>query len=321
VQKTKWIAKLDHFFITRPMLFFPGWNTLLAGYLNSVDDIHPVSQAIEGLTSFHFWNFDLILVMMAFMFAMGSSFILNQIADVETDRKNKKLFLIDEHFLSKKSASVEAAILILLSLSIGFLVNFTILLLIVIFLFITAYLYNFKPFEFKNKPFSGLLLNSMMGWLAFALGWFIHRELTLAFILASLPYLFLNTGLYLLTTLPDMTGDQSSLKQTFSVIFGFRKTVILAGLLYLLSLIVAIFLKDQIILVIDLLLFLYFIKMLIGMALSTSVKFIKMAIFFFSLLISFKFPFYLVIMIFVYFLTRYYYRQRFDFDYPNFRGN
>jgi 4-hydroxybenzoate polyprenyltransferase len=303
------------------MLFFPGWNTLLAGYLNSIDDIHPVTQAMDGVVNFHFWNVDLTLVMMAFMFAMGSSFILNQIADVETDRKNKKLFLIDENFLSKKSASAEATILILLSLGIGSLVDFTILLIILIFLFITAYLYNFKPFEFKNKPFSGLLLNSMMGWLAFALGWFIHKDFTVSFILASLPYLFLNTGLYLLTTLPDMAGDQSTLKKTFSVIFGFRKTVIFAGLLYLLSLIFAILLNDQIILVIDLLLILYFIKMLIGMTLSNSVKFIKMAIFFFSLLISFKFPMYLVVMISVYFLTRYYYRQRFNYDYPNFRGN
>jgi 4-hydroxybenzoate polyprenyltransferase len=302
------------------MLFFPGWNTLLAGYLNSIDDIHPVEEALSGVARVHYWNFDLALVMVAFMLAMGGSFILNQIADVETDRKNKKLFLIDENFLSRKSASREALILIIMSLGIGYLVDLTIFILIIFFLLVTGYLYNFKPFQLKNKPFSGLLLNSLMGWIAFSLGWFGQQDFSVSFILASIPYLFLNTGLYLLTTLPDMSGDQSAAKRTFSVIFGFRKTILFSSLLYLLSLTVAIFLNDQIILLINILLFLYFIKMVVTFELTAAVKFIKMAIFFFSMLLTIKFPLYLLVMVSSYFLTRYYYRQRFNFDYPNFRG-
>jgi 4-hydroxybenzoate polyprenyltransferase len=302
------------------MLFFPGWNTLLAGYLNGIDDVHPVSELFDGTFNFHFWNFELLLVIIAFMLAMGGSFILNQIADVETDRKNRKLFLIDENFLSKNAALGESIILILGSLGLGYLVNFNIFALIFLFLMITAYLYNFRPFQYKNKPFSGLLLNILMGWIAFAMGWFVSRDFSFTFIVASLPYVLLNTGLYLLTTLPDMSGDRLASKRTFSVIFGLSKTIITAGLLYLASLILSIVVSDQIILIINGLLLIYFLKMIIDRDLPAAIIFIKMAIFFFSIVICIKFPLYFPVMVFIFLLSKFYYRRRFRFDYPNFRG-
>ena len=153
------------------MLFFPGWNTLLAGYLGSIEEVTPIRAFIEGRYNLHFWDFQVWLVMVAFTAAMGGSFVLNQLADVESDRKNKKLFIIDENFVTRKSALLESIILISASILIGILISHRIFFLIALFVVITAYFYNFRPFQWKNTPVGGLIANSLMGWIAYAVGW------------------------------------------------------------------------------------------------------------------------------------------------------
>jgi 4-hydroxybenzoate polyprenyltransferase len=310
----------DYFFITRPMLFFPGWNTLLAGYLAQTHQLQLVSNLLEGSYKVQIWSVKLALVMFIFMLAMGGSFILNQIADVESDQRNKKLFLVGEGYIGKKAAWKESVIILVLAILGGFLINISTVVLVVFFILITGYLYNYRPFQFKNRPVGGLILNILMGWIAFGLGWANNGSVNEDFFLQSLPYLFLNTSLYLMTTLPDRQGDQASGKKTFAVAYGFSVTLYSAVIFYLLSLLVSILLNDQFLFIINLLLIVNFLALVFRPGVGDTVRFLKMAIFFFSIMVCFKFPLYFAVMVMVFFLSRYYYRFRFQFEYPTFHG-
>jgi 4-hydroxybenzoate polyprenyltransferase len=310
----------DYFFITRPMLFFPGWNTLLAGFLAQTHQLQLVSNLLEGSYKVQIWSVKLALVMFIFMLAMGGSFILNQIADVESDQRNKKLFLVGEGYIGKKAAWKESVIILVLAILGGFLINISTVVLVVFFILITGYLYNYRPFQFKNRPVGGLILNILMGWIAFGLGWANNGSVNEDFFLQSLPYLFLNTSLYLMTTLPDRQGDQASGKKTFAVAYGFSVTLYSAVIFYLLSLLVSILLNDQFLFIINLLLIVNFLALVFRPGVGDTVRFLKMAIFFFSIMVCFKFPLYFAVMVMVFFMSRYYYRFRFQFEYPTFHG-
>jgi len=40
-----WLTRLDYFFVTRPMLFFPGWTTMLAGYfIADKGELYPLNM-------------------------------------------------------------------------------------------------------------------------------------------------------------------------------------------------------------------------------------------------------------------------------------
>ncbi len=321
MSRKNWLSYFDYFFITRPMLFFPGWSTLLAGYMVVSGQNNLQSFLADRGVIWQFPESSVFYSALAFAAAMGASFILNQLHDVETDRHNEKLFLLEGKHIGKPAAIVESTLLILISMGFSLLVNSEILFLNIAFIFITGYLYNFPPFEFKNRPWWGSLLNMLMGWIAFALGWTIVGNLNLQLLLYSLPYFFLNSGLCFLTTLPDMGGDRAANKTTLSVRYGIKLTIWLSIFSYVASLISGLLLSDRLILLIDLLTLWWILRMAFKPTVSAAVKVVKMAILFFSLAVCTRFPFYFVVMILIFFFTKFYYRQRFQFDYPNFRGD
>lgn len=320
MQKDIWLKKLDYFFVTRPMLFFPGWNTLLAGYLSAKGNVLLFNDIFQGHWGFVTISKDLVGALLTFMLAMGGCFILNQLQDIDSDQRNKKLFFIGGKYIKEKNAYWESLLLLAFSLISGLSVNISIFLLIVVFIIITAYLYNYQPFRFKNRPLWGLVANMLMGWIAFAVGWSVSRSMTFSFLTASFPYLALNTSLYLLTTIPDAEGDMAAGKRTFCVRYGFTFTVWMAIFFYLLSLGYSGWGNDQLIWLLNLFIFYFFLRLALSASRAQVIRTIKMSIFFFSALIAAKFPWYVIIMIVIFFFTRYYYRQRFNFSYPNFRG-
>jgi hypothetical protein len=112
----------------------------------------------------------------------------------------------------------------------------------------------------------------------------------------------------------------SAAKITFSVRFGSKTTIRISILCFLVSLVATIFLQDYF-MILFYMLSIYWITML---ALKHTeffvIKTIKMLLFIFSILIAVFYPVYLLMIISIYFLTKYYYRKRLNFDYPHFRG-
>jgi 4-hydroxybenzoate polyprenyltransferase len=315
----QWIKYLDYFFVNRPILFFPGWATLLAGYLAATHNIKLFHLITTDNFYFEFWNPIIFQGLLAFSFAMGSSFILNQICDISSDKKNRKLFLMGEGHISVNHGYIESFILITLSLILSIKIGLSLLLLMSFFIMITGYFYNYPPFNFKDKPISGLIANMIMGWLAFAIGWTLLVPFNGSLVNHSIPYLFFNTSLYFLTTLPDVEGDTSSKKITFPVKYGFTSTIWISVLFFLLSIVSSIIIGDQFLLLVLILNILFVLNLIRKKNVSTALLVIKTGIFFFCIILSVKFPLFFLAITLLFFFTRFYYKRRFQFDYPSFK--
>jgi 4-hydroxybenzoate polyprenyltransferase len=311
-----WISILDYIFLLRPMLFFPGWSTMLAGYF---------IQDNERLWLLKIFSEDLnyvriLLLIIGFAMLMGSTFILNQVKDVQTDRENRKLFIIANGYISTRAALFETIILAMFALLLGFLVKPVVTVLYIVFFFITGILYNYHPFHLKDRPWGSLFANISMGWLAFAIGWAAQNSINWQIVIQSIPYLLFNTALYLFTILPDRAGDRKAIKKTLAVIYGIKPLIISAFSLYLAGFSYTLCIGDMQALFFYFCSLPLFIKAIFTLKVESAVRTLKFGILFFALAICLKWPLYLLLMISGFYATRVYFKKRFDFSYPNFSG-
>lgn len=310
------IKSLDYFFVLRPILFIPGWSTLLAGYLISSNKkffLYP-----DNILHLNYVELGILLIV--FSAAMGASFMLNQLMDIESDLKNKKLFILSENHISKKAAITEVIFLIIISILLALKFNNGVLISVIMFIVVTGFLYNFKPFILKDRPYGSIIANASMGWLAFALGWYTAQNPGWQIIYDSLPYLFFNTALYFFTTLPDISGDRKSEKHTLAVLYGINVIIIIALVLYGISLLSAFFLNDYVALVFIFCTFPFFVFVYIKKDITATIQTTKYAIFFFAMVICLKIPFYFLVLLVTFIFTRWYFKRRFHYNYPNFKG-
>lgn len=317
---------LDFFFILRPTLFFPGWTTLMAGFLAFRNQ----NVAFDSSSVYLFPPGDLIVAMVAFAMMMGSAFVLNQIKDAKNDRHNGKLFFISHGYMGTHVVLSEVAVLTVLPLFLSVAVgDYILLCLLSIFFVITGVLYNFEPFNLKNTAIAGLLANSLMGILAFSIGWFhgtpfsveyLDWPLFQNFLHDVLPYALFNTAVYLLTTIPDHEGDRLDGKRTFSVRFGKNATVQLAVLLLGMSAVASWWVSDMVLLAPAMISLPFFGLLLFSSGTTRVIRAIKFSLFLFTVSLSIKFLFYLPLCFLFFFFSRWYYRTRFSIVYPNF-GN
>lgn len=310
------LKSMDYFFVLRPMLFIPGWSTLLAGYL-----ITSKQQIFFTPSQFSQLNIlNVIFLLVIFSMAMGASFLLNQIMDVDTDLKNKKLFILSENHISKKSALIETIFLIILSVILSLKLGFVVLMTVIVFIILTGYMYNYKPFVLKNKPLGSVIANAVMGWLAFATGWLAVNGFNSGLIADSMPYLLFNTALYFFTLLPDVPGDKKCNKKTVAVLFGTHTTIYTALSFYSLSFVTALVLKDYFAFIIILFSLPFFIVVAFKKDISSTIKATKYAIFFFAIAICLKIPYYFLLLVTIFIFTKWYFVKRFKYNYPNFKG-
>ena len=314
--KAERFSCLDYFFVLRPMLFYPGWSTMLAGYF--IDSRNHWIPFLNNQPDVN--HSKILLLIIAFAMLMGSTFVLNQLADVKSDQKNEKLFLISNGHLTKKVALKEVIVLVIISLAVIYLLNITLVLIFILFFLLTGILYNFSPLAMKDRPWGSLLANTLMGFMAFIIGWLAVKKLDEQVLLDSLPYLLFNTALYLFTTLPDIEGDKMTNKKTLAVLYGSKRIIQGAMLLYGAGFIFAVLFTDLQALVFYIFSIPFFVKLVYSYKISDSIKTTKYAILFFALSVCLRWPFYFVIMISGFYLTKLYFKKRFSLNYPNFSG-
>lgn len=266
------------------------------------------------------WDAKFCAGFLSFGAAMGSIFIFNQLEDIESDRRNNKLFLLGDGYISETNGWRFAWFLAAVSITLSMLVSLHMLLVNITFLVVSGYAYNYPPLECKNFPFRGLLANILMGGLAYFGGWAIAGPLNIEAVIAGIPVLGYNTALYLLTTLPDAAGDKDSDKVTIAVKLGFKVTLYVSLLLFALALVAAILLQNQLIFWLSVLLLPLGLNAIIRRSLSNAIVLLKMGILFFSIAVCIKFPLFLAMMIVAFVLSRWYYRRRFNYLYPTFSG-
>ncbi len=308
----KSIATFDYLFLLRPTLFYPIWTFFLAGYLGGINPENAgrlwipsafLAGTIIGLTNL-----------------MGSIFILNQIRDVKTDRANKKLFLIANGIIPIKHAYWEAALLSGVGTLLGFLADYRIGIGFLILFLLSGYAYNFPPAQWKDRPIMGILTNGVGGLIIYCLGWIIGRGQGIV-PLRVIPYTLAGAAVFLNTTLPDVKGDAQTGKITFGVRFGMRVTSLWALILEILTVGFALLFRDWYILIPALSVLPLFVWSGFKPSLSSTMRTTKFSVLALAAMVCFYFPVYLVPIFVVFFLSKWYYRKRFHFNYPNFKNS
>jgi 4-hydroxybenzoate polyprenyltransferase len=287
---------------------------MMAGYF--------IQSRSSWFPSFHFQinYFHLLSLLIGFSLVMGSSFVLNQLKDIESDKQNKKLFIISDGILSTKAIWWEVIILTLFSFIIAFSIKIEVGIFFVLFFIVTGLFYNFSPAKLKDRPWGSLFANGLMGWLAFSIGWSANNPVSVHLIIDSIPYFCFNTALYLFTILPDREGDRISGKKTLAVLFNIKSIIYLAFVFYITGLLVSLWLIDRQALIFYILSFPLFIKTLIGKGVEDTIRATKYAILFFAVSICIRWPAYFILMVGGFFGTKWYFRKRFNYNYPNFSG-
>lgn len=301
-----YVRLFDRWFFARPVLMPPVWTILLLAAAPShlffpFHVLPPFSARLwAGLA-------------LAF-FLVGGVYILNQVFDIESDRANNKLFFLPLRVLSTPSAIVQAMVFFVVAGVGGWYLGRAWFLWTLV-LALLGILYSLPVTRLKDRPLGGLLANAVgHGTLVYYLGRAIVEPYAVPPWGASVSYALAVAGVYLLTTVPDRAGDAASGKRTMSVFLGPQTTAAIAGLCVLGAAVVASIYHQWPLVISAAVSFPVFLAAIFSVKLSGwAIRVALLALSFFACL---AFPPYLLVLVCVYFSTRWYYRRRFGIVYP-----
>ncbi len=304
------VKLFDYFFVLRPTLFFPVWTVYLANYQRNLIFDEATPQAAE--------TFNPVIIGALLTMLMGSAFIINQIKDIVSDQKNNKLFIIADGYIKKWKAIIEAIVLLSVSLIAAFFLDYRIGIIFCCVFFVTGILYNVKPFEWKDKPFLGIVANFLGGITVACVGCISSGLTDWEFLLKTIPYGLGLLAVFFLTTLADIEGDAEAGKITIGVKYGFAISIFLALIFEILTVAMSFYLKEFILFFPALLSLPLFVTTAITQKLDDALRTVKFSVLFTSIAVCIKFPYYFVLIVAIFYLSKWYYKKRFNIDYPKF---
>lgn len=293
---------LDYFFLIRPSVLIPCWTLLLLGH----------AQARTA-------GWDRWLLVKAFVLysaIMAGVYILNQLFDIESDRKNRKLFLLSGGYIPVWAAVIEMIVLwgVGLFLALAYSASFKWLIVISLALGI---LYSAPPVKFKARPIADLLSNAIgYGLVSFLAGYAISAPVGRNTILYALPYVLAVAGVFVNTTIIDLEGDKSTGEVTTAVFFGKYISYILSLVLIILSLLASIIFRNYPCLITAAISLPLFVLALIKQDTKTTTLSFRLPPFLLALIAGYYYPPYLLWLISILLLMKFYYKKRFGYDYP-----
>ena len=304
----------DIFFLLRPPMLIPVWAFFLAGYWRT---LYVPLFAIPGyiktalFPNGYFW-----LSFVSFSLLMGAVYIINQIVDRDSDRVNQKLFLIPLGIVSLKLAYGMVIFLVLISFGIGLLFGTNYVILLAISFFIGV-LYSVRPFRLKGRPIVDMLSNAVgYGVLAFGIGWITDDCFTIDLLIRSIPYFFAAATIFTSSTILDREGDRKNGAITTAVKFGTTPTLIISLLTLLVALVSALLLRDYVITITSIIGLPLLVVALIKKKRQFITLYMRGASYVFIILIAVLFPWFLVLLGFVFVSSKVYYKFRFGIVYP-----
>jgi 4-hydroxybenzoate polyprenyltransferase len=300
---------LDYVFVLRPILLVPAWTMLLAGYFQAA--------GIARMT----WRLppEMWLMIALYSGLMGASYIVNQIFDAETDRLNKKLFLVAEGYVGRRAIAIEAGLLFAGAVTVAFWKFPPRTGWLVLASGILGLLYSVPPFKFKAKPFLDMLANGIgYGGLAFATGWSVGGPASGWVWRGALPYVLAVSAVYLNTTLPDYQSDKATGNVTTGVLLGGKATAWMALLLMAASAALSWRLHDNLCLVASACALPLFLFAVITQKMRWVMLSYQGGALLLVALVGLVFPVFFVMLIATYAALKYYHKWRFGMDYPRF---
>lgn len=294
----------DWIFFLRPILHPPVWTIAILGYFRS--PVKPESP------------YQLIWIMLASSGMGAWAYVVNQIADVESDRRNNKLFFLPLGLISLKAAHIYAGLILAATIAGAFLISMQAGIISVTGITL-GYLYSGKPFHGENDPVASTLLNGIgHGSLIFVFAFTGAGGLIGDAILLSVPYLFAVTAVFMGTTLPDIEGDARSGKRTPAVVLGIGFTTVAMTLSLMVSLFLSLMFWDLPLLLACNLSLPFYLYAALKPKIKNAVFAARFSVLLLSLAACYAFFWYAFVLLFLFVTARIYYRRRFGIVYPTF---
>ena len=300
----------DYLLILRPLILIPCWNFLLIGtYL---------AQQKRGFTP------DVILGLIIYTALMGGVYILNQITDRESDRINKKLFLISEGYVPVRYAYIEMILLWIVAILLALKFSYLFLIFIGISLLLGVF-YSLPPVKLKGKPLLDTLSNGFgYGVINFAVGWLLVRSFDMNMFIRFVPYFLSISAVFINTTIVDIEGDRKAGEKTTAIFLGERVSFICSTVLMAVAILTAYMMKDLVCLIPAVLSFPLFVYGAVYSLLKNeqnrklTIASFRLPGLLFTLVTVYLFPLYSIVLLVVFFGMRLYYKKRFRINYPTF---
>jgi 4-hydroxybenzoate polyprenyltransferase len=302
----------DYLFILRPLILIPVWNFLLIG-----------SYLARGQGGF---SGDIFIGLLIYSCIMGGVYILNQIMDRETDKANKKLFLISEGHVLITHAYIEMAVLwiigILLSLRYG-----SIFIIAVVISIILGVMYSLPPVKLKGKPVLDMLANAFgYGMVNCMIGWLLVSSYSTDMFYRFFPYVLSISAVFVNTTVVDMEGDKQAGECTTAVLLGIPTVYILSTLCMAGAILWAYVNRDIVCLIPACISFPLFVYLLFDVLRfhrvnrKLTIASFRLPGLLFTLMTVYLYPFYAVFIVTLVIAMRIYYKKRFNMVYPTLSG-
>ena len=311
---------LDIIFLLRPTLFFSVWVMVVMG----------MYSAQTSLINYPLWisefSWRTLFIFLGVTFISASTFILNQINDIESDTINKKLFLVGEYISQEKSLMISKVLLALgtvLSISANW---FTSLFVLSIYI-VWGILYNKEPYSWKKKPILGWIANSIVGVMLFMIGWYFVitsqtgveiKYYDISMFQFMLPYVLCFSSVSLLTTLPDVKGDIEAGDKTFPIVYGKGLTIILSFLLISVAFVFGLVCGDPLVSTASIVSLPFFLFTALRRSEKDVLRSIRYPIFILNFFALAIYPWLFIPLIITFYLSKYYYWHRFNLHYPTF---
>ncbi len=298
---------LDQWFFSRPILMPPVWTILLLAAAEQRGGI--IAWNAFPIDEWRIW----VGLLSSYCLA-GAAYILNQIYDIESDRRNDKLYFLPRGMISIRSAAIQYGLYVFVGLGTGYFLGWGWFFCVSVSV-VLGILYSARPFRWKDRPLTSVVANAIgHGALVYYCGFFLAQPQLVPRSLSSLGYTFAVASVYVLTTLPDSIGDRDAGKKTITVTWGaFTATV--TAILFLVIAGIFAGINAQWPLLITALAAVpgYVWSMKNHRVINAAIRIPLVVLSFFACL---SFWPYFLILAGLFGFTRWYYRRRFDIRYP-----
>jgi 4-hydroxybenzoate polyprenyltransferase len=309
----------DMLFLLRLPLLAPVWTVMILGWITGNPDAR-VGNFFYGTLFINLFGFSLLV---------ASIYVINQIQDNESDRINRKLFLLPHGIISIPTAWALAIICATAGLAIAYTQGLWMFSLFLLG-FVTGALYNLPPASLKNRAVGGVAANALghgivtylVGWMAAKSGQDITASMISSGLISSLAAGFANGAVYLATTIPDAHGDGQTGKRTFCVVYGEKATAVAATKMCALALAASFLIENHFwVMAIPAALSLgVFINFALTAKKESAFYSFKWPVFLLSIFVMLFVPIYGALVLLTFAGGRIYYKWRFGITYPTFKA-
>jgi 4-hydroxybenzoate polyprenyltransferase len=157
-----------------------------------------------------------------FVLVVSAAFIVNQIYDMESDRVNRKSFLLSDGIVSRRHGMMALAAVSCAALGLSLLYDSEVRYLAWLGLLL-GFAYSVPPVRLKGRPVLDMIANVVgFGVIGFAMGWLAYAEISRLLWIRCSAYALAMCAIFLNTCIPDEQGDRKVGDRTSCVVFGSR---------------------------------------------------------------------------------------------------